>query len=221
MNCCCSVTVKLVHYSVFTLPYSVTQSTDQGPHWDWACDSIKAQRKFLQRMRTKSHAGKGKGKEEGGVEKYGVTKFHSKDDWLLYLRLISCLYFYYTWCEVVYWCKRGVFVENSCLNWTFGSPPPIITDLSCFECVVSSNSEWWISPFHMASSYGLVQGSKGESVYSPVMSAHDITWVHSSAGSLGRYLGEITQAKRRLAGSPFIRLQDELFHTNLSLGAFF
>lgn len=124
----------------------------------------------------------------------------------------------------VKWCilmQKRSFVEMSCLNCLFGCPPPLITDLSCFECVVSSNSEWWISPFHMASSYGLVQGSKGESVYSPVMSAHDITWVHSSAGSLGRYLGEITQAKRRLAGSPFIRLQDELFHTNLSLGAFF
>lgn len=29
-------------------------------------------------MRTKSHAGKGKGKEEGGIEKYGIMKFHLK-----------------------------------------------------------------------------------------------------------------------------------------------
>lgn len=33
-------------------------------------------------------------------------------------------------------------------------------------CVVHSGWEYWISPFDAASSYGLVQGSKGESVYS-------------------------------------------------------
>lgn len=124
MNCCCSVAVTLVHYSVFTLPYSVTQSTDQGPHWDWACDSIKAQRKFLQRMRTKSHAGKGKGKEEGGVDKYRVKKFHSKDDWLLCLRLISYLYFYYTWCEVMYTDAKEEFCRDVMFKLFIWLPSP-------------------------------------------------------------------------------------------------
>lgn len=80
-------------------------------------------------------------------------------------------------------------------------PPSLIHHrFQLFGCVACSSWEYRISPFHMASSYGPVQGWKGESVYSPVMSAHDITWTHSSAGSLGRYLGEIAQAKKRLAG---------------------
>lgn len=127
----------------------------------------------------------------------------------------------FTILEILIRCKIRIFVQVSCWNCTFG--PWLITDFSCLS--VCSSSEYRISPFHMTSSYGLVQGSKWESVYSPVMSAHDITWVHSSAGSLGRYLEEITQAIRGwLAGSPFIRLhvvQDKLFHRILSLGAFF
>lgn len=39
----------------------------------------------------------------------------------------------------------------------------------------------------MASSSELVLDWKGESVYSTVMSVHDIIWVHSSAGPLGPY----------------------------------
>ena len=65
-----------------------------------------------------------------------------------------------------------------------------------FGCMLWSSSACLMSPFRMASSCGPVQGSEGGSVYSPFMSAHDIMLVHSSAGSLGRYLGEITHAKR-------------------------
>lgn len=80
--------------------------------------------------------------------------------------------------------------------------PWLITFFCCFNacCTVAQNTE-----YHIASSRGLIQGSKGKSVYSPVMSAHDITWVHSSAGSLGRYLREITQAKGGLVSSPCSR----------------
>lgn len=83
------------------------------------------------------------------------------------------------------------FCKDFMFKLKFGHHPPLITDFGFVAC---SRSEYWKSPFLMVSSFGLVKGSKGESVYSPVMSAHDITWVHSSAGSLGRYLGEITQA---------------------------
>lgn len=40
-------------------------------------------------MRTKSHAGKGKGKVKGGDEKYQVMKCNLQDDWLFNARHIS------------------------------------------------------------------------------------------------------------------------------------
>lgn len=117
--------------------------------------SINAQTKFLQRMRTKSNAGKG---ELGDI----VMSYEFSLNWWEWL-----------WQLVLKWMQKKnvsrlyllVCVEPNIHHLLlFFWKASLLTDHSCSSCVTRSTSEYLIRLSTWLFSYGLVQGSVGELV---------------------------------------------------------
>lgn len=159
------IAVETIQWECFhTLPNSVTQFADQGLDWVWACDSISAQRKFLQRMRTR------------GLQEKEKRKVELRNPWLwnfiCKIRLIDVeSVLLSTW--FLTWMQKLSFISVSCLSWRIC--PSLLTHQTA--CAQVWRAALHSTKYHLSRLLACAGFKRGISLLSSYVS----TWHHVSA----------------------------------------